>query len=77
MKNDAQGMAASRNKPADTVAQLHSIITARALHGSIVDGEYDTIALMQRDNNGTRLHPRPLFRHHEFSAGEILFRLRQ
>ena len=74
MKYDPDRMTRSRQDAADAVAQIHPVGTARALHRTIVDSEHDSIALAQRDNDRPGLHPRALFRHHEFTAREVLAR---
>jgi hypothetical protein len=51
MKYDPHRMTTSRNDAADAVAQIHPVDAARALHGTIVDSEHDSIPLTQRHND--------------------------
>jgi hypothetical protein len=72
MKNDASSVAPAGSKPADTVAQIHSIAAFRTLNRPVVYGEYDGVALLQRNNLGSALHAGPLLCQHEFTTGEVL-----
>jgi len=59
------------------VPQLHPVDTPCALHGAIVNREYNTITLSKRQNDGAGLHARSLLRHHEFPACKVLAGFRQ
>ena len=67
MKDDAESMALPRMHRAHAVAQIDTIVTAR----SLLHGEDHRVALRQRHHLGARLHARPLFGEHEFTAGKI------
>ncbi len=51
--------------------QVYPVCAARALHGSLPDGEDHTIAAGQWDDFGARLHARALLGNDEFAASEI------
>jgi len=59
---------------ADAVAQDDSIGASSAALGSMVDGEDDSLALMERNDRGPGLHSGALFCQNELSSCEILSR---
>ena len=63
--------------PAHAVPQINAIESARPLHRPDMHSKSHRIALRQRNHFGPRLHARPLFGQHEFTAAEIAARLRQ
>jgi hypothetical protein len=77
VKDNAGGIATPRKDAADAVPEIHAIEAARPVHGTIVNGEYDGVALSKRDHDGPGLHSRPLLRHHEFATLEFFAGLRQ
>jgi len=60
---------------ADTVPQVYAIHATGSFHWTMVNREYDGIALAQRHHLGAGLHPRPLLSEDELTAGEVFFRL--
>ena len=76
VKDDAERMPVAGTHATHPMAQVDTIGSSGALHGSMVNREDDAIALVERHHLGARLHPWPLFRKHEFAAGEALSRLR-
>src|SRR5262245_63270418 len=77
VKNDAQRMTMSPPNAADAVPEIHPIRAASALDGTMMNREYDTVTLTEWHNHRSRLHPRPLLSHHEFTAGKICIRVGQ
>ena len=59
------------------MAQIDAIRSAGPLHRPDMHRESHRVALAERNDFGTRLHPGPLFGEHEFTAGEITAGLRQ
>src|SRR5277367_5392059 len=55
----------------DAVSERDPIVAADARHRPTVHGEHYGIALRERDDGGSGLHARPLFRQHELAALEI------
>ncbi len=77
MENDADGVTLTGPNAADAMAQLYAVNALGALDRAAVDGEYDGIALLQRNHFDAALHPRALLGHHELAAGKVRARLRQ
>ncbi len=77
MKNDAEGVAMPGAKPADAVSKIYAVFAATPLDRTMMNRKNDAISLAKRDDDGARLRPGPLFRHHEFPSFKILFRLRK
>lgn len=76
VKDDAERMPVAGTHTAHPMAQVDAIGSSSALHRSMVNREDDAIPLVERHDFGARLHTWPLFREHEFAAGEALSRLR-
>src|SRR3984893_1768985 len=62
---------------ADAVTQVHAIHAAGSFYRTMMDSEYHGVALAERHYFGAGLHPRALLGDDEFTAGEVLFRLRE
>jgi hypothetical protein len=77
VENDTSGMTMSRAHATDTVAQVHAVNPACAMHGAILHREYRRISPAQRYNFSTRLHARSLFCKNVLTTGKVLARLRQ
>src|SRR5262245_47025747 len=71
VKNHTQSVSMSTAHATDTVTQIHAIYTSRTLHWPMVNREDHSVALPERHDFRPGLHARPLFRDHEFTAGEI------
>lgn len=56
---------------ADSVAHGYSIDASSAALGTVVDGEEDSFALLERDDFGAGLHAGALFGEDEFATGEV------
>ena len=56
---------------AHSVAHVDAIEAARAAQGSMMNRKDHSIPLKERNDIGSRLHPRPLLREDEFAAFEI------
>ena len=52
VKYDPQGVPMATANAADTVAEVHAIHAASSFHWTMMDREYDGIALPQRDYLG-------------------------
>src|SRR5262245_58536158 len=65
VENDAERMTMSRPDAADAVPEIDAIRAASARHGTMMNRKYNAITLAKRHNDRPRLHPWPLFRHHE------------
>src|SRR3984893_4805254 len=74
MEDDADGVAHSGADTADAMPEIDPVVALHAVHGPIMDGERLGVALAQRDDLGSALHPGPLFGQHELTAREVLFR---
>jgi len=72
VKDHAERVAPAAPYPANAVAHLDAILTARTAHGAVVHREHDGIALRQRHHLCARLHAGALLGEHEFAAFEIL-----
>src|SRR5712692_9470092 len=75
VENDADRVTMSAPDAADAVQEIDAIRSASALHGTIMNREHNAITLAKRHNDRSRLHPRPLLRHHEFATGKVFVRL--
>ena len=53
------------------MTKVDAVGSSRALYGPVVNREGHGIALVKRNDLGSRLHTRPLLREHEFAPGEI------
>src|SRR5438309_11254456 len=71
MEDDAQGMTMAGTYPADPMAQVHPVNTARAAHRPVMDRENDAIAALQVHYFRPRLHAGTLFGQNKLSSGEI------
>src|SRR4051794_31701029 len=71
VEDDADRVTEAGPDPADAVAQIDPIGTARPLYRAVMHGEHHGVTLAQRNHLGTRLHSRPLLGQHEFAAAEI------
>src|SRR5690606_18356627 len=77
VEDDAEGIALAAAQAAYAVAEFHPIVTARAAHRALVDGEDHGVASAERDDFDTGLHARALLSQDEFAAVEIDTRRRQ
>src|SRR5665213_1068291 len=77
VKDHAEGMAVAGTDPADAMAEINAIVSARPRDRPVMHSKSHRIALRQRHHFRPRLHARPLLRQHEFAAGEISSRFRQ
>ena len=75
MEDDTDGIAHSGPDTADAVPEIDAIVSFGALNRPVVDREGNGIALAQRNDLGTTLHPWALLGQDELAAGEILPRL--
>jgi hypothetical protein len=63
--------------PADAMAQINAIESARPLHGPVMHSKSNGIPLCQRYHFRPRLHSRPLLGQYKFATGEIAAWFRQ
>src|SRR5258708_29295207 len=77
MENDANRIPVSPTDATDAVPEIDPIRPARTPHRSMVNRENDAVTVLKRYHHRPRLHARPLLRHHEFAAHEVLARLGQ
>jgi hypothetical protein len=75
MKDDAERVTVTLTHRADSVAQVNPIVAAGSSDRAAVHGEHHTVALSERHHFDARLHPRPLFGQHKFTALEIFGRI--
>lgn len=59
------------------MTQIDAVIAFCALYRAVMDCEGHCIALPERHHFGPALHPRALFRQHEFATGKIAPRFGQ
>jgi len=71
VKDDAERVAVAGANATDAVPEIHAIHAPVPLYGAMMNCEHHTVPLPERDNYWSRLHTRPLLRHHEFAAREI------
>src|ERR1700728_320763 len=55
----------------DAVSERNAIVAADTPYRTAVHSEQHRIALRERDDGGSGLHPRPLLRQHELAALEV------
>lgn len=72
----AERLAMARADATHTVTKIHAIDVLRALDGTLINCEDNTIALAQWHDHGPRLHARPLFGQHKVAASEVSLRFR-
>jgi hypothetical protein len=72
VENDSQRIPMAGSYAAYTMAQVDTVWPAGSLNRSVTDRENHSVTLLQSDDLGAGLHPRPLFRQHKLSAGEVL-----
>src|ERR1700730_17398927 len=75
MEDDTDGVPHSGPYTAARVPEIDAIVSFGALNRPVVDREGNGIALAQRNDLGTTLHPRALLGQDELAAGEIISRL--
>jgi len=71
VKDDAERVAVAGANATDAVPEIHAIHAPVPLYGAMMNCEHHTVPLPERHNYWSRLHTRPLLRHHEFAAREI------
>jgi hypothetical protein len=71
VEDDPQAMPLPRADTAHAMTQIDAIGALGALHGAVMDGEGDGIALTHGHHLGAALHPGTLFGQHELAAGKI------
>jgi hypothetical protein len=71
VKDDPKRMSVSLTKFTNSMAKGHTIVTTGAFVGSLIDGEHDGVAFRKWHHFRARLHARPLFSQHKFSAPEV------
>src|SRR5512134_1540546 len=71
VEDDPQRVAMPRAYAAHAMAEIDPVHAARALHRTVMDGEYHRVALAQRHHFRSRLHARTLLGDHEFAAREV------
>jgi hypothetical protein len=76
VENDTQRVPLPGTDRAHAVSHVHSIDAATALDRTVMNGEYDRIAQLQRHDFDARLHARSLFRQDELATVEVSLRLR-
>jgi hypothetical protein len=74
MENNANRIAVARTQATDAMTHIDAIDSPRAPYRPMMDSEYDSITLPERNDFRSRLHARPLFRQHEFASGKIAAR---
>src|SRR5579863_4141398 len=72
---DAEAVALASADAADAVAVVHAVWPSLAFHGPLMDGEDDSVTLVELVDFDARLHSRTLLRQHEFGAAKIRIRL--
>ena len=71
VENDADGVTLTGPYAADAMTQFYPVNAFSALDRAAVDGEYDGIALLQRNHFDAALHPGPLLGQDELAASKI------
>ncbi len=77
MKNNPNGITLPRPYPADAMAQVHPIRATRPLHGPVVNGKDNRVALTKWHHHRSTLHSRTLFSHNKLAPGKVSAGVRQ
>lgn len=75
VEDDSEGETVAGADGADSMAHGYSIHTTGTVLRAMVDGEDDSLALMERDDRGPGLHARALFGEDELASSEVASRL--
>jgi hypothetical protein len=77
MENDTDSMTESRADAAHTVPKVHTIHAASTSYRTVLNSEDNAVPASKRNNHRSRLHARPLLRHHKLASRKVLTRFRQ
>src|SRR6202171_4375645 len=75
VKNNPGSVAVAGPQIANSMLQVHSVHTSRAMNRSMTGRNYCGASLAQRQHERSRLHAGALLGHHEFAALEVAARL--
>ena len=75
VKDDTNGMSLPASQATDSVPEVHTIGTASSLHRPMMHGEGHSIALLEGNDFGPRLHAWTLFGEDELASRKVLLRL--